>query len=51
MNIVFLLRKQLEKIKNVEEFEKFKLMQNHTCSGYGTKLEDKFEYLNDFISK
>lgn len=42
-------RKRIEHLEFVDEFEEFNLLQNHACFGYGTKLEDKFDYLNDAV--
>ena len=38
---------RIEHLEFVDEFEEWRLLQNHSCFGYGTKLEEKFEYIND----
>lgn len=42
-------RKRIEQLEVVDDVEKMNLMLKHTCFGYGTKLEDKYEFLNDAV--
>jgi tRNA wybutosine-synthesizing protein 4 len=42
-------KRRIEKLELVDEYEEWNLLQMHSCFGYGTKLEDKFEFLNDVL--
>lgn len=42
-------RKYVEHLEMMDEFEEWNLMQQHACYGYGTKLENHFDYLNNIL--
>lgn len=37
---------RIENLEFVDEFEEWNLLQSHACYGYGTKLQENYEYLN-----
>jgi hypothetical protein len=39
-------KSRIEHLEFVDEYEEWKLLQSHACSGYGTKLEANYEYIN-----
>ncbi len=40
---------RIEQLEFVDEFEEWNLLQKHACFGYGTKLQDEYEYLNNIL--